>query len=447
MRDDKILYWIWLSEKCGVASREFGKLVAAHDDPFELYRMDEEEIEHLDGIGRALKERLCDKSLESAYSILKTCQKEKADIITYSDNRYPARLRSIEDPPVLLYCLGRFPDFNTRLCIGMVGTRKMSEYGMQTSYGISYELASAGVVVVSGMALGIDSVCACGALEAGGDTVAVLGCGISVVYPKEHKKLMQIIARRGAVISEYPPSEIAHGYNFPKRNRIISGLCQGSLIIECSVKSGAMITASRAIDQGRELFALPGKVNESNSDGPNLLIRQGANVALKSDDILDHYTFLYRDVIDRRSHLRAKNTSQVSERALSKYGVSWKKYGERYESGRSSATEEDSFVLDKNQKSESKISAFENKEKAVSDTVKEQAAQSEAESIKRNEILASLDSVSQKVYEYMPSDKRSVTADVIAAQGLDVGDVITALTMLELAGLVSSLPGGAYVRN
>ena len=447
MRDDKILYWIWLSEKCGVASREFGKLVAAHDDPFELYRMDEEEIEHLDGIGRALKERLCDKSLESAYSILKTCQKEKADIITYSDNRYPARLRSIEDPPVLLYCLGRFPDFNTRLCIGMVGTRKMSEYGMQTSYGISYELASAGVVVVSGMALGIDSVCACGALEAGGDTVAVLGCGISVVYPKEHKKLMQIIARRGAVISEYPPSEIAHGYNFPKRNRIISGLCQGSLIIECSVKSGAMITASRAIDQGRELFALPGKVNESNSDGPNLLIRQGANVALKSDDILDHYTFLYRDVIDRRSHLRAKNTSQVSERALSKYGVSWKKYGERYESGRSSATEEDSFVLDKNQKSEPQISAFENKEKAVSDTVKEQAAQSEAESIKRNEILASLDSVSQKVYEYMPSDKRSVTADVIAAQGLDVGDVITALTMLELAGLVSSLPGGAYVRN
>ena len=447
MRDDKILYWIWLSEKCGVASREFGKLVTAHDDPFELYRMDEEEIEHLDGIGRALKERLCDKSLESAYSILKTCQKEKADIITYSDNRYPARLRSIEDPPVLLYCLGRFPDFNTRLCIGMVGTRKMSEYGMQMSYGISYELASAGVVVVSGMALGIDSVCACGALEAGGDTVAVLGCGISVVYPKEHKKLMQIIARRGAVISEYPPSEIAHGYNFPKRNRIISGLCQGSLIIECSVKSGAMITASRAIDQGRELFALPGKVNESNSDGPNLLIRQGANVALKSDDILDHYTFLYRDVIDRRSHLRAKNTSQVSERALSKYGVSWKKYDERYESGRSSATEEDSFVLDKNQKSEPKISAFENKEKAVSDTVKEQAAQSEAESIKRNEILASLDSVSQKVYEYMPSDKRSVTADVIAAQGLDVGDVITALTMLELAGLVSSLPGGAYVRN
>ena len=446
MRDDKILYWIWLSEKCGAASREFGKLVSVHDDPFEIYRMDEEEIEHLDGIGRALKERLCDKSLESAYSILKACQKERADIITYSDKRYPARLRAIEDPPVLLYCLGRFPDFNTRLCIGMVGTRKMSEYGMQTSYSMSYELASAGVVIVSGMALGIDSVSACGALEAGGDTVAVLGCGISVVYPRQHKKLMQIIAKRGAVISEYPPNEIAHGYNFPKRNRIISGLCQGSLIIECSaVRSGVMITASRAIDQGRELFALPGKVNESNSDGPNLLISQGANVALKSDDILDYYTFLYRDVIDRRAHSRAKNDSRVSERALAKYGVSWKKYGERYESGAISA-EENNFYA-KTEDKEQNVSISQNTKKAVNDTAKEQAKQSEADGIKRNEILASLDDVSQKVYECMPSDKSSVTADVIAARGLDIGNVITALTMLELAGLVSSLPGRAYVRN
>ena len=133
MKDGKDLYWIWLSEKCGVASREFGRLVARHDDPYEIYRMDDDEIEHIDGIGKALKERLCDKSLEMAYSILKVCQKEKTDIISYADERYPARLRTIEDPPVLLYCLGRFPNMNQRLCIGTVGTRKMSEYGMQTA--------------------------------------------------------------------------------------------------------------------------------------------------------------------------------------------------------------------------------------------------------------------------------------------------------------------------
>jgi DNA processing protein len=444
MTYDKVLYWIWLSEKCGIASREFGRLVASHDDPFEIYRMDEEEIEHLEGIGRSLKERLCDKSLETAYSILKTCQKERADIITYADKRYPARLRAIEDPPVLLYCLGRFPDFNTRLCIGMVGTRKMSEYGMQTSYSMAYELASAGAVIVSGMALGIDSVCACGSLEAGGVTVAVLGCGISVVYPRQHKKLMQAIAKKGAVISEYPPAEIAHGYNFPKRNRIISGLCQGTVIIECSAKSGAMITASKTIDQGRELFALPGNVNESNSDGPNLLIRQGANVALGSDDILDYYTFLYRDVIDRRAHTRAKNNSLVSERSLSRYGVSWKKYSERYEGVN---TESEDASKSKKEKTEQNASVSQNDTKTVIDTVKMKDTQSEAEDQKRKKILASLDDVSQKVYEYMPSDKSAVTADVIASRGLDIGDVITALTMLELAGLASSLPGGAYIRN
>jgi DNA processing protein len=444
MTYDKVLYWIWLSEKCGIASREFGRLVASHDDPFEIYRMDEAEIEHLEGIGRSLKERLCDKSLETAYSILKTCQKERADIITYADKRYPARLRAIEDPPVLLYCLGRFPDFNTRLCIGMVGTRKMSEYGMQTSYSMAYELASAGAVIVSGMALGIDSVCACGSLEAGGVTVAVLGCGISVVYPRQHKKLMQAIAKKGAVISEYPPAEIAHGYNFPKRNRIISGLCQGTVIIECSAKSGAMITASKTIDQGRELFALPGNVNESNSDGPNLLIRQGANVALGSDDILDYYTFLYRDVIDRRAHTRAKNNSLVSERSLSRYGVSWKKYSERYEGVN---TESEDASKSKKEKTEQNASVSQNDTKTVIDTVKMKDTQSEAEDQKRKKILASLDDVSQKVYEYMPSDKSAVTADVIASRGLDIGDVITALTMLELAGLASSLPGGAYIRN
>ncbi len=444
MKDGKALYWIWLSERCGVASREFGRLVAHHDDPYELYRMDDEEIEHLEGIGRGLKERLCDKSLETAYSILKVCQKEKADIISYADQRYPARLRSIEDPPVLLYCLGRFPDMNTRLCIGTVGTRRMSEYGMQTAYGISYELASAGVVIVSGMALGIDSVCACGALEAGGDTVAVLGCGISVVYPREHKKLMQVIAKRGAVISEYPPTESPRGHNFPKRNRIISGLCQGTLVIEGAVGSGALITAAKAISQGRELFALPGKVNESNSEGPNQLIREGANVALSSNDILDHYEFLYRDVIDRKSHARSKKESTASERSLAKYGVTWAKYRGRYESSDALSGGEWNQASVKNENA----SNVRSEARRANDTVfsERQTHSAAKEADNSQEVLTSLDETSRKVFEYMPLNN-AVTPDVIAAQGLDVGEVITALTMLELAGLVSSLPGGTYMRK
>ena len=261
MKDENILYWIWLSERCGVASREFGRLIEKYENPFDLYRLEEEELEHLEGISLALKSRLGDKALDSAYSIMRYCKEKKVDIIYYSDPRYPERLKRIETPPVLLYCFGKFPNFNDRLCIGMVGTRRMSEYGKQSAYKISYELASAKAVIVSGMALGIDGVCACGALSAGGDTVAVLGCGISVVYPKEHKKLMAAIGRCGAVITEYPPMEKPNSQNFPKRNRIISGLCQGVVIVEGVVGSGALITASRAIAQGRDVFALPGKIN------------------------------------------------------------------------------------------------------------------------------------------------------------------------------------------
>ncbi|MBR6744449.1 MAG: DNA-processing protein DprA, partial [Clostridia bacterium] len=167
MKDENSLYWIWLSEKCGIASKEFGRLADRYENPFDLYRLDEDEIEHLEGIDEGLKNRLCDKSLESAYAILRYCKQNRVDIVGYSDPRYPARLRSIEDPPVLLYVLGKMPDMNDRLCVGMVGTRKMSEYGRQTAYKISYELAAANAIVVSGMALGVDSVSACGALAAG----------------------------------------------------------------------------------------------------------------------------------------------------------------------------------------------------------------------------------------------------------------------------------------
>ena len=439
MKDDKDLYWIWLSERCGSESREFGRLVAEHDDPYELYSMSNEEIEHIAGIKKKLKEKLCNKALEDAYSILKKCQKEDIDIIPYTDERYPARLRNIQDPPVLLYCKGKLPDINSRLCMGVVGTRKMSEYGMSTAYSISYELASAGAVIVSGMALGIDAVSACGALEASGDTVAVLGSGISVVYPAAHKELMRTIAKRGAVISEYPPMESPHGYNFPRRNRIISGLCQGTLIIEGDLNSGAMITARKAISQGREVFALPGNVSESNSEGPNRLIREGANVVLSSNDVLNYYDFLYRDVVDKNAHAQAKLHSRVSERTLKRYGVTWAGYKDKYEVVSTVVLEDDNAIFGE-KKTKSKEASFK-KEKSLN-----RAETSMPEKDRSAEVLASVDDATRKVFECMPIGD-AVTPDVIAERGFGVGDVITALTVLELAGLVSSLPGGAYIRK
>ena len=429
MRDENVLYWIWLSERCGAASKDAGRIAERYSDPFDVYRMDEEETERIEGISPACKIKLLDKSLESAYSILKYCKQKKIDVISYSDKRYPSRLRAIEDPPALLYVLGELPNMNDRLCIGVVGTRKISEYGRDSAYKISYELAAAGSVVVSGMALGVDGVAACGALAAGGATVAVLGSGISVVYPKEHGKLMTEIAKRGAVITEYPPFERPHGYNFPKRNRIISGLCQGVLVIEGSAGSGALITAKKAIDQGRELFALPGKVNENNSDGPNELIKNGALVALSADDIISHYDFLYHDCINYKRLREARLGGTDVEKALKKYGVSVDVMGEK------------KAVRKKPDKEELAVAQT---PKAEKEPQRNEAPKASAD--RSAELLRGLDSVSQRVFEAMPVD-RAVAPDGLSVDGVGIGELITALTMLEISGLVQSLPGGMYVRK
>ena len=424
MNDENTLYWIWLSERCGIASKDFGRLMRKYESPFDIYRLDDEETERIEGIAPTLKARLTDKSLDSAYSTLRYCKQKKIDIIGYSDIRYPSRLKSIEDPPVLLYVKGRLPNMNERLCIGMVGTRKMSDYGRESAYTISYELSAANVVVVSGMALGIDGVSACGALAAGGQTVAVLGCGISVTYPKEHGRLMEDIARHGAVITEYPPSEKPHGYNFPKRNRIISGLCQGVLVVEGAMGSGALITADRAISQGRELFALPGKINESNSDGPNELIKNGALVALGADDVISHYDFLYHDSINYKGLRKAKNCEVPVDVAIKRYGVAsvYKKgTGYKADEERSATVLEIKNVVE----GEAPTPAV----KAVADSA-----------------LEGMSAEDRRVFEAMPID-RAVSPDGLIVENMSTGEIITALTMLELNGYIQSLPGGMYLRK
>ena len=439
MKDKNTLYWIWLSERLGVASKQFPRLADKYNDPYELYRLEGEAIDGIEGISRGLKLKLNDKSLENAYSILKYCNKNGVDIIAYDDDRYPSRLKNIEDPPVLLYCLGKLPDMNRRLCVGIVGTRKMSEYGKQTAYKISYELGAANVCVVSGMALGIDGVSACGALESGGATVAVLGSGISVVYPKEHEKLMGVIAKHGAVVTEYPPLERPNPGNFPKRNRIISGLCQSVVVIEGTKRSGSLITAAKAIAQGRELFALPGMVGQSNSDGPNDLIKNGANVARSAADIIEHYDFLYHDVINYRGLTKAKVSSELDEKILNKYGVS-----DIYYKGRYAQKETDTAAVEQQSDKPRR-----EKERRVS-SEKKQTPTTHNEGLippdKLAAVFESLDDTTKRVFSLLPEGE-SFSPDTVAAHGIDIGDVITALTMLEICGLTESLPGGMYIKK
>lgn len=444
MVEDNVLYWIWLADRCGIASKDVPRLCEKYEDPFDLYRMEEEEIERIEGISYSLKTKLFDKSLANAYEILRFCRQKNIDIVSYKDKRYPSRLRNIQDPPAILYVMGKLPDMDNRLCVGVVGTRKISEYGIETSFKVSYDLASANAVAVSGMALGVDGVAACGALTAGGPTVAVLGCGLSVVYPKVHERLMNEIAKKGAVITEYPPFERPHGYNFPKRNRIISGLCQGVLVVEGSAGSGSLITAKCAIEQGREVFALPGKINESNSEGPNELIKSGALVALSANDIVTHYDFLYHDCINYKGLRDAEKSAVNIERALSKYGLSYV-YDEN-EGGRRSAPKAKKRITAEASVSSVNNTAVEPK-LAVETTAASNVTEKKERTFDRSaELLAGLDDSSRRVFEALPMDK-AVCADALAVEGMSIGEVITALTMLEINGLAESLPGGMYIRK
>lgn len=220
--------------------------------------------------------------------ILEASHKKKIKILTMSDDEYPEMLKYISDPPLVLYVRGTIPKSNS---VAIVGSRKASGYGIETANKMAYDLALADISIVSGMARGIDTAAHAGALEAGGETVAVLGCGADVPYPPENRNLMERIIDSGAVISEFPPGTPPSPMNFPGRNRIISGMSIGTLIVEAGMKSGSLITANYALEQGRDVFAIPGNINNYNSMGTNRLIKEGAKIVLSVDDILDELSF------------------------------------------------------------------------------------------------------------------------------------------------------------
>jgi DNA processing protein len=205
--------------------------------------------------------------------------------VTLSDPRYPQPLREIFDPPFLLFARGRVELLNT-LGLGVVGTRRPTPYGLAVAERLSGDLAHAGLTIVSGMARGIDAAAHKGALAQGGDTVAVLGCGVDVVYPQENRKLAADIASKGLIVSEFPMGTVAFPQNFPIRNRIVSGISVGVLVVEGAQYSGSAITAKLAIDQGREVFAVPGSITSKLSWGPNLLIKQGARLVQDWNDVV-----------------------------------------------------------------------------------------------------------------------------------------------------------------
>ena len=441
------MWWIWLAQKCGVASTDALSILDKLGSIRDVYLADYETyIEN--GISERLAEKLSDKSLDEACDIIERCNKMGAGILCYSDEKYPKSLRSLKDPPIVLYYVGKLPDLNAALCIATVGTRKMSEYGMRSAYKIAYEIAYVGTVVVSGMALGIDAVCACAAIAAGGSTVAVLGCGIDDIYPKQHAKLRDAICEHGAIITEYPPSTEPRGFHFPVRNRIISGLSQGTVVIDADVQSGSMITAKTAILQGRDVYAVPCNI-DSEKSGTNLLIRDGAQAVVSGYDVIKNYVYSFGNALRANTIKDAEARSQFDPSRLTAFSV--KAGGEKPADEGDSARAEKRAAT-KGATGESSQRAQKNKT-AIPDTQKESVrAKVEPKTAVKSggddsrAILESLNEKHRKVFEEMPIDK-AIPVDYLIKAGFRPVDVIAALTVLEVKGLVASLPGALYMRK
>jgi DNA processing protein len=211
---------------------------------------------------------------------------ERIQVVSRNDPAYPRLLRVIADPPQTLYVRGALRD-EDGLAVAIVGSRRASAYGLAVAEWLGRELASCGVTVISGLARGVDAAGHRGALAGAGRTIAVLGCGVDVIYPPEHRRLMAQIAEAGAVVSEFPPGTPPLKHQFPRRNRLISGLALGVVVVEGREDSGAVITADFALDQGREVFAVPGSIFDATSRTPHRLLQQGATPVACVEDILD----------------------------------------------------------------------------------------------------------------------------------------------------------------
>ena len=290
-------YWIWFSSLRGLTYRTRRGVLDRFVNARGVYFAEKAELQKIEGITPSEVETLLQRDLSDAAKTVRRCEELEVGIVTIQDAIYPERLRNISDPPYVLYVKGHLPAVDSLPVIGIVGTRKSTPYGDKMARNIAYEIASKGGVVTTGLAGGIDSRAAEGALMAGGKVIGVLGTAINEVYPSWNTKLYADVQTAGALVSEYPPD--AHGSRewFPARNRIIAGLSVGIVIGEAPVRSGALITAHRALDYGRDVFAIPGNADAPVCRGSNNLLREGAIIAENGWDVLKEYESRFPNTI------------------------------------------------------------------------------------------------------------------------------------------------------
>lgn len=313
MNKEEIIKILALTEIKEVGVVSIKKLLSNFGSAERVFDASVDELLNIEGIKLETAKKI--KSFNEwnkVYDILKTCEKREIEIYSINDDRYPRLLREIHDPPAVLFCKGKIEEIDN-FGIAVVGSRKLTDYGKRVTEKFASELSSFGITVVSGLARGIDSIAHNSALSAGGRTIAFLGSGVSVVYPPENKKLAERIVNSGALLSEFYPDEPPKRENFPKRNRLISGMTIGTLVTEASINSGALITAKFALEQGREVFAVPGNIISKNSEGTNFLIKKGAKLVQNIDDILEEIKPFIPSLKESHIKQESKKTVDLNE--------------------------------------------------------------------------------------------------------------------------------------
>lgn len=380
-------YWVWLQNALGFGSKYVNVILERFSTAENVYKVDSNSFLEL-GLSKKAVEKLSDKNLKPACKIIEECKNNGILIIPYSSDDYPERLREISSPPVVLYAKGDIKLMNEAVSLCIVGPRKVSIYGKKAAFSLAARLSLCGFTIVSGGALGCDTAAHKGALSVSGKTVCVFGAGLNSNYLQVNRTLRDEISKNGLLISEFPPDYPASKITFPIRNRLLSGLTLGTVLIEAGESSGSLITANSAVEQGRDVFVIPGNPTDENYKGSNALLRDGAKPLLELADIITEYLQLYPHKIkpEKAYSQKISMTKEVTSKKTEKVTV---------------------------------------KEKNIKKIIKE-----------------NLSNNAKIVYNYL--DKQIFYLDDLAELTISDSEILAALTELEIFGYIQAQPGGKY---
>lgn len=412
-----LLHWIWLATRPGINDRIKAEVLRHFRDPEDAYYADVQAYAGVEGMTDEASAALQDKDLQDAKAILESCENQNIGILTFQDAMYPNRLKNIADPPLVLFYKGKLPEFDALPVIAVVGTRDATPYGLKTAKNLGAQISRCGGLVISGLANGIDTMAMRGALSAGKPVVGLMGCGVDVVYPANNRSLLLDTQRYGCLLSEFPPGTPPYKWNFPKRNRIISGLSCGVVVVEAPKRSGALITANLAAEQGRDVFVIPGNVDVAACAGSNALLRDGAIAVSTGWDIVSEYQAVFPDVI-REDKRPAVQTLYPDEEAAVRAA-------ERPEQ---KVAQKPGFLK--------KLAG--KKPAATKKAIDKEPIAPYSEQIDTEDPALTGD---ERTILGLLRDRERLVDDVIAESGLASGVVLSTLTLLEVKGMIRRLPG------